>query len=71
MIGADGTLLQLHFTGLGSAASLRIVGASLNDNVGRDFATSALRKQIEIVTWHRLCLCRWYGGETAIVFSMK
>ena len=55
-IGADGALLQLRFSGSDSAASLRIVGASLNDNVGRDFATSALQKQIEIVTWHTLFL---------------
>ncbi|MBI5567970.1 MAG: DUF11 domain-containing protein [Chloroflexi bacterium] len=55
-IGGDGTLLQLRFTNASSAASLRIVGASLNDNVGRDFATSALQKQIEIVTWHTLFL---------------
>ena len=55
-IAGDGTILQLRFTGSGSAGALRIAGASLNDASGRDFFTSALQKQIEIVTWHTVFL---------------
>jgi uncharacterized repeat protein (TIGR01451 family) len=62
-INADGAILNLRFAvtaSLPEASSLRegisLSSVRLNDAAGRDFATSALQKQIEIVSLYRVYL---------------
>jgi hypothetical protein len=62
-INADGAILNLRFTAtanLPEARSLRegidLSSVRLNDAAGRDFVTSALQKQIEIVSQYRVYL---------------
>ncbi len=55
-IAANGVLLNLRFNVTGTASPVQIVDLSLNDEYGRDFATSALQKLIHIVSWHNMFL---------------
>jgi hypothetical protein len=55
-IGADGSLLSLRFNVMGKIAPVSIVDARLNDGYGRDFVTSVLQKQIQIITWRSVFL---------------
>jgi len=55
-INGDGAILNLRFTVTGSASPIRISEARLNDAAGRDFVTSALRKQIVIGSMYQVYL---------------
>ena len=48
-IGTDGTILQLVFTVNESLSSINFGSVRLNDANGRDFTTSALQREIELL----------------------
>lgn len=49
-VNADGTILNLRFALTGAPAPLGIADVRLNDAAGRDFETSALQKDIVVVS---------------------
>ena len=58
VINADGTIFNLRFTVAGgtSPSPMGLSTAKLNDVFGRDFATSALQREVQVVIIHNVFL---------------
>ena len=54
-INSDGAILNLRFTVAGGSL-VRLSSVRLNDAAGRDFATSALQKQIDMGAFYQVYL---------------
>ena len=52
-IASDGILLSLEFTIISAISSINFGSATLNDASGRDFVTSALQRQIQLVPYEQ------------------